>query len=66
MLFCYLYKLAISIKYSQKSKIFDKVLYFAFLFTFFKNFVPKTRAKFVNKENLPVVKVTSTWSPDIP
>ena len=37
-----------------------------FLFIFYKNFVPKTKAKFVDKENATVVKITSTtWSLDI-
>ena len=35
-----------------------------FLFIFFKNFVHKTESKFVNKENVTVVKITITinWS----
>ena len=36
-----------------------------FLFIFYKNFVPKTKAKFGDKENATVVKITSTWSLDI-
>ena len=60
MLFRYLYKLVIHEKPGEKSK----VLYVVFLFTF-KNFVHKTRAKFVPKENGTVIKVTSTLSSDI-
>ena len=32
---------------------------------FFKNFVHKTRAKFVNKDIITVVELTSTWLSDI-
>ena len=46
----------------KSNKIFVKVLYLVFLFILFKNFVCKTRAKFVNKEN---VKRISTWSSEI-
>ena len=38
----------------------------AFLLIFFKNFVRKTRVTFFNKENVMVVEITGTWSPDIP
>ena len=35
-----------------------KVLFVVFLFIFFKNFVPKSRA---NKKNVTMVKITSTY-----
>ena len=40
------------------------VFYVVFLFAFFKNFVCKTKAKSVNKENVTVVEITGTWSWD--
>ena len=40
------------------------VFYVVFLFAFFKNFVCKTKAKSVNKENDTVVEITGTWSLD--
>ena len=36
----------------KSNKIFVKVLCLVFLFIFFKNFARKTKAKFVNKENV--------------
>ena len=49
----------------KSNKIFVEVLWVVFLFTFFKNFVCCTREKVINKENVTVVKITSTWSSDI-
>ena len=40
------------------------VFYVVFLFAFFKNFLCKTKAKSVNKENVTVVEITGTWSLD--
>ena len=40
------------------------VFYVVFLFAFFKNFVCKTKAKSVNKENVTLVEITGTWSLD--
>ena len=51
MLFRYLHKLAINVV--------------VVLFISFKNFVRKARAKFVNKANVTVIEVTSTWPSDI-
>ena len=41
---------------NTKEHIWKKV----FVFIFFKNVACKTKAKFVNKENVTVVKITST------
>lgn len=66
ILFRYLYKLAIYVKQGKKhNENFAKVFYVIFLFTFFKNFVCNIRAKFVNKENVTVIEITSTWSSNI-
>ena len=61
MLCRYLYKLAVNVK-QRKWKVakFVWVFYVVFLLIFFKNFRRKTRAKFVYKEIVAVVKITST------
>ena len=59
MFVCDWFKLAINIKQGKSNKIFVKVLHVVFVFMFFKNFVRRTRAIFVNKENVTVVEITS-------
>ena len=66
MLFRYSYKLVISVTQGKRegTKFLWKV-FSLYLFIFFKNFVVKARAKFVYKENVTVVEITSTWSSNI-
>ena len=61
MVFHCLYKLAINKKPGKRKVIiFVKVFYVVFLLHCFRNFVHKTRAKVVNKEDVTAGEMTST------
>ena len=60
MLCRYLYKLAVNVKQRKRKVAKFVCFYVVFLLIFFKNFRCKTRAKFIYKENVAVVKITST------